>query len=309
MRRIIKLLSFLIISIIISDVFFIPSEANKLFHPQTAQKFATGTEDDPEARLEQEFMILRDPVAKQIPPNIFRLEQEFAKNLPKRIGNKVNKANGSSEAESLTWTSRGPNNVGGRTRALGIDIRTTTPPNVTIIAGGVSGGLWRSTNDGSTWNPVTFPSQLHSVSCLAQDLRIGKQDIWYSGSGEGAGNSASGGNAYFLGDGIFKTTDNGKTWNQLPSTVSNSPQSFNSDFDIIWNMATDPSNSSEDELYAACLGSIQRSSDGGTTWNRVRGAYAGSDHTDIQVTSTGIVYATLNTDYYPVVLYIRVSGV
>ena len=47
-----------------------------------------------------------------------------------------------------TWVKRGPINRGGRTRALGIDIRTQTPPNVTIIAGGVSGGIYKSTDNG-----------------------------------------------------------------------------------------------------------------------------------------------------------------
>jgi len=44
----------------------------------TNQKFSVG-EDDPYSRFEQEFMMLRDPVTNEIPPNIFKLEQEFAK--------------------------------------------------------------------------------------------------------------------------------------------------------------------------------------------------------------------------------------
>jgi hypothetical protein len=100
----------------------------------TNQKFSVG-EDDPYARIKHEFMMLRDPVTNQIPPNIFRREQEFAKNLPKRIKGVLYKDNQGNETQALTWTARGPNNVGGRTRALGIDIRTTSPPNVTIIGG------------------------------------------------------------------------------------------------------------------------------------------------------------------------------
>jgi hypothetical protein len=83
---------------------------------------------------------------------------------------------------------------------------------------------------------------------------------------------------------------------QLASTINNSPQSFNSDFEIVWNIATDPSNTTEDELYAACLGSIQRSTNGGTSWTRVRGAFFDSYYTDVQVTTTGVVYTTLSSD-------------
>ena len=52
--------------------------------------------------------------------------------------------------------------------------------------------------DGSSWNLVILPSQLHNTTCIAQDKRSGSQDIWYVGSGEARGNSASGGSACFL---------------------------------------------------------------------------------------------------------------
>lgn len=51
-----------------------------------------------------------------------------------------------SSLESFTWTHRGPWNVGGRTRALALDI--SDPTEQTILAGGVSGGMWRSTDGG-----------------------------------------------------------------------------------------------------------------------------------------------------------------
>jgi hypothetical protein len=192
MKRTITLFFLLLISFTISYVLFNPSNNVNIKQSEILQKFSIG-DDDPYSRAEQEFMMLRDPVTNRIPANIFRLEQEFAKNLPKRISNNLNKSNDASGLDALTWIARGPNNVGGRTRALGIDIRTTTPPNVTIIAGGVSGGIWRSTNDGSSWSLVTLPSQLHNTTCIAQDKRSGFQDVWYIGSGEARGNSASGG--------------------------------------------------------------------------------------------------------------------
>ena len=258
------------------------------------QKYEIGVKDDPYARIEHEFMMLRDPVTNQIPLNIFRREQEFAKNLPKRIKSVLYKDNQGNETQALTWISRGPNNVGGRTRALGIDIRTTTPPNVTIIAGGVSGGLWRSTNDGSNWSLVMSPAQLHSVTCLVQDRRSGKQDIWYAGSGEAVGNSATGGGgSFFRGDGIFKSTDNGLTWNLITSTSTNTPQTFDQAFDYVHNIAIDQSNTTQDEIYVAASNVILRSTDGGTSWTTVLGVFFSSFISDVQVTSTGVVYATI----------------
>jgi hypothetical protein len=260
----------------------------------TSQKYSVGDEDDPYARIEQEFMMLRDPKTNQIPPNIFRRERDFAKNLPKRIKGVLYKDNQGNKTQALTWISRGPNNVGGRSRALGIDIRTNTSPNVTIIAGGVSGGLWRSTNDGSNWSLVMSPPQLHSVTCLVQDMRSGKQDIWYAGSGEAVGNSATGGgSSFFRGDGIFKSTDNGLTWNLIPSTSTNTPQNFDQAFDYVHNIAIDQSNTTQDEIYVAASNVILRSTDGGTSWTTIRGVLSTSFISDVQVTSTGVVYATL----------------
>ena len=119
------------------------------------------------------------------------------------------------------WKKRGPYNVGGRTRALAVDI---SDENV-LLAGGVSGGMWRSTDGGQNWSKTTKPEQLHSVTTIAQDLRTGKNSIWYYGTGEYTGNSAIGGgnNAYFSGDGIFKSTDGGENWKEISGGSSGFP--------------------------------------------------------------------------------------
>ncbi len=79
---------------------------------------------------------------------------------------------------------RGPINRGGRTRALGIDVRTQTAPNITIIAGGVSGGIFKSVDNGATWVNKLSPDVIHSVTCIAQDTRPGQENTWYAGTGE-----------------------------------------------------------------------------------------------------------------------------
>ena len=289
-----KYLAILLLNCVLGYILFVPSQrsAGEEISNQNGIPASIGKEDNPRARFLQEFMMLRDPVTNEIPKNIFRLEREFAKTLPKRENLFLNKNSSSNETQALTWTARGPNNVGGRTRALGIDKRTGNPPDVIILAGGVSGGIWRSTNDGSTWSSVTSPSQLHSVTCIVQDKRSAKEDIWYAGTGEAVGNSASGSSAStFRGDGIFKSTDNGLTWNIIPSTSTSTPQSYDQVFDYVHNIAIDTSNN----LYVAASNTIQRTTDGGENWSTVLGSFPGSSFiSDVQVTTGGVVYAAIS---------------
>ena len=138
----------------------------------------------------------------------------FAKTLPK--SNIKSKAN---------WVHRGPYNVGGRTRALAIDI---LDENI-LFAGGASGGMFRSTDGGQSWLMTTDPNQLHNVTCVSQDKRTGHENVWYFGSGELTGSSASGGEAYYGGNGIYKSVDGGLSWDSLSFTATNT-NNFDSNF-------------------------------------------------------------------------------
>lgn len=259
-----------------------------------AEKTTRGSEDDPQARLNYEWRRLRNPQSNRIPRNIRQKELQFARTLPTREAVAIAKGQGNALAESsvLTWNARGPFNVGGRTRALAFDVSNEN----IILAGGVSGGLYRSTDGGATWTNTSGASQLHSITAIAQDTRAGKTNIWYCTSGEFRGGSAGGGGASFRGDGIFKSVDGGMTWTQLPATISDTPESFDQPFDFCWNIAVDPSNTSQDEVYAATFGGLQRSLDGGTTWATVKGGFSNSvsQYTDVVVTSTGVVYAAFS---------------
>jgi hypothetical protein len=248
------------------------------------------TKEDPAARANYELMRLRDPATGRIPDDMRMKELQFARTLPRREA--VMKGEWASGASAISWAQRGPVNVGGRTRALAVDIANPG----TLLAGGVSGGMWKSTDGGTTWKKVTTPSQLHSVTSIAQDTRPGKRNVWYYGTGELTGNSANGdGGAIYRGDGIFKSTDNGESWAQLPSTVAGTPQVFSSMFQYVWDIVLNPA-SSADEVYAATIGGVNRSTDGGTTWTAVLGGTAttNSRYTDIAITPAGILYATLS---------------
>ena len=260
--------------------------------PEERDALITGT-DDPSSRDFYEWLRLHDPSTGKVPPGIRARELAFAATLPTRESIRLltrEKGGVISTLQTISWSQRGPFNVGGRSRALAIDV---TNPNI-ILAGGVSGGMWRSTDGGASWFQTTTSSQLHSVTCLAQDVRTGHTNVWYYGTGELRGNSAGQGSASFRGDGIFKSIDGGQTWSQLPSTVSGTPQTFDQMFDYVWNIVLDPS-SSQDELYAATIGGINRSTNGGASWTTVRGGLGNdSRYTDVAVTSTGVVYATMS---------------
>ena len=250
---------------------------------------ASGSEEaleNPSGRMSWEFNRIKDPATNRIPEGIFVKELEFASKLPSdRFEMK----------RSESWICRGPWHVGGRTRALAYDINNEN----ILIAGAVSGGIWRSVNEGSSWSKITPLGGLQSVSCISQDKRAGKTNTWYYGTGELYGNSASSSYAFYMGNGIYKSTDNGLSWHSLTATASNTPTTFDI-WDGVWNIAIDQSKDTQDVVYAATYGTIFRSVDGGTSWKAVLGGISSaySYFTDVAVTTKGVVYATLSYDGY-----------
>ncbi len=244
--------------------------------------------EDNAARARWELSRLRDPATGRIPPGIRSAELAYARTLPTH-GSGLYKSAGIAD---YGWAPSGPVNIGGRTRALALDMRGED----TILAGGVSGGMWRSTDAGRTWTRTTLPSQLQSVSCIVQDPRPGKQATFYYGTGEILGSSASENGAYFGGDGYFKSTDGGRTWVQR--LTSGTPHSFDQLYDYVWRIAVDPSNLQQDELYMATYGGISRSTNGGSSWSgtTVLSSTSSSAMCDVAVTDSGVVYATLSSE-------------
>lgn len=115
----------------------------------------------------------------------------------------------------FSWSFAGPDNVGGRTRAFMIDRND----NNVLYAGGVMGGLFKSTNKGASWYPVDdqFTDMAVSTVCQTVDGTI------YFGTGEWlAGNSGAqeSFSPAFGGGGIYKSTDNGVSFTKIPSTAN-----------------------------------------------------------------------------------------
>lgn len=239
--------------------------------------------DDAYARLDYEQRMLIDPSTGFIPEKIHQKELVFASRLP------VKEGKGKNARAASTWDRRGPYNVGGRTRALAVK---STNSNI-ILAGGVSGGLWRSTNGGSSWVKTTGVSDLQSVTAIAEDPV--NANTWYYTTGEFLGNSASVGGASYSGDGVYKSTDDGISWGLLASTSTDTPQTFENFFDFCWNVKVDPTNG---DVYIATYGRIYKSTDGGANFNvslDSRTATNFAPYTDLVISSTGVMYATLSS--------------
>jgi hypothetical protein len=246
----------------------------------------TSVGDDAQLRRLYELELLKDPATGLIPEGIREKELAFAQRLMS-IGNR-----GARTASTAIddWRARGPFNVGGRTRALAIDLDNEN----IILAGGVSGGMWRSEDAGLSWTKTTGSSDLQSVTAIVQDPRAGFRNVWYYSTGERIGNSASGGGAFFSGNGIYKSVDGARTWQLLPSIADGQPQ-LNTPYDLIFNLAIHPASG---DLYVATWWGIHRSQDGGNTFAEV--LPGGIDSwTDVLITPAGVIYASFDSDGVP----------
>ena len=227
----------------------------------------------PQKRRDFEEMKYADPALGRIPENIRANEHAFVETM-KSVLDKGEQVQSFGQFHQV-----GPYNIGGRTRAFACD---RTNPSI-LLAGGVSGGLWRSEDAGATWQLCTKPGDLHTVTCIVQDPREGKNNNWYYGTGELLGNSAR-----ISGNGIFKSTDNGKTWAVFPSTVSTSVPSAHA-FAYAWRIIVDPVATSDVILVATGYAGIYRTSNGGANWTSVLAT--NSYFSDIVVTPDGVMYA------------------
>lgn len=268
-----------------------PTDSVKIAHEKLKAALSIGDGEDAFARFTWEQRRLVSPHSGKVPAGMRWRELAFARQL--REAKDLQQS--SSNLDSLEWIRRGPYNMGGRTRAFAADVSN---PDI-LLAGGVSGGMWRSTDAGNTWTKTSTINEHQGVTALVQDTRPGHTQTWYYGTGEGYGNSASGtgSDSYYLGDGIYKSSDNGLTWTVLSTTDNGSPNNFTDAFQIVWNMATDPSNADQEEVYAATYGTIKRSTNGGQSWiTELGNATSGPYFTNVAVTSSGVVYAALSSE-------------
>jgi hypothetical protein len=274
-----RLLPLLLATLVIAGMFFLTEkEKPKTLKVETSIKKKKKTQEErrlfAEERVLHEFNMQKNPLTGEIP--LEEKEIEFENSLL---------ATPNQRTTSSTYTFRGPSNLGGRTRALVIDVTDATSN--TILAGGVSGGVFRTTNGGTSWTKVSANDEIHNVTALAQDPRTGFQNIWYYGTGEWSGNSASLGTAY-RGQGIWKSTDSGVTWSQIPGTDS-ALDVFDTYFDYIMALDVNPING---DLLIAATGKIARY-DGTNITVELEEPANGVGWTDVTISSNGRVYATI----------------
>lgn len=232
-----------------------------------------------------QFMKLKDPKTGLIPPGIRAREMAFASTLPAYP-----------EGGSQSWTWRGPTNIGGRMLCIAVDADNEDH----LLAGSASGGMWESADRGLNWHKTTAPDAEQSATCLIQDKRPGKHNIWYYGTGEMLSttdrNISTNARTIGIGNGIYKSTDNGATWQPLVATQGASPSGLNEIFQGVWRIVTDPVRMDKDIVYAACYGAIMRSEDGGESWEVALGDLENKSFaTDLAITSDGVLYAGLSS--------------
>jgi hypothetical protein len=222
-------------------------------------------------RLHHEWMLLRDPATGEIPKGIF--------NEHKKMWDKAPVA--PRRTKQASFQSRGPGNVGGRTRAIAFDM--SDPTGNTMLAGGVTSGMMRTTNGGAGWTKVTGASDIHSVTSIAQDPT--SPEIWYYGTGELLGFRG------LWGDGIWRSTDGGLNWTQLAETASTEPNFIDNSFDVVHRLAVDPATG---HVYAAIHRNIMRSTDQGLTWEPTLGTTESAglldSITDIVINADGTAF-------------------
>jgi photosystem II stability/assembly factor-like uncharacterized protein len=166
-------------------------------------------------------------------------------------------------ARSATWKNLGPDNLGGRTHALVID---PTDANV-IYAGGIGGGVWKTTDGGTSWHALTDTLSNVAISWLAMDPS--DSSTLYAGTGDAVEQHFRTG---ARGAGIMKTTDAGANWIFLQPTQAPEFGSVSS----IQISASDPK-----RVFAATTSGLWRSLDAGSTWSRLKEWATGGGCTDL----------------------------
>ena len=196
-------------------------------------------------------------------------------------------------AEALpVWAALGPqpiisgqtfgnprNNVSGRVSAIAVDPRYDGATNQTVYVGGAQGGVWKSTDNGANWTPLTDGQSSQATGAIAIDPKF--PQTLYVGTGEGSRCALC-----YYGAGMLKSTDGGTTWQVITGPLSTGTPSIpvfqNAAFTRI---AIDPvntstifacttfgttatANSNASQVNIAQVG-VWKSTNGGATWRNM----------------------------------------
>jgi len=182
---------------------------------------------------------------------------------------------------TLRWQNLGPNR-GGRSQA----VAGSRARPLEYYFGATGGGLWQTTDGGQTWRPVT-DGQLNSSSVGAVQVCEADPDVAYVGMGE----TELRGNI-MQGDGVYKTTDGGKTWRHvgLASTQSIARIRIHpTDCNTVWVAAFGVHSAPSTER------GIFKTTNGGETWRKVlyRNDRTGAVDLSVDPGNPAVMYAAL----------------
>ncbi len=174
----------------------------------------------------------------------------------------------------------GPALMSGRIADIAVD---PNDPGTWYVAAG-SGGIWKTVNSGTTWQPVFTDQGSYSVGCLTIDPHH-PATIW-AGSGENVSGRHVG-----YGDGVYRSRDGGQTWENLGLSES----------EHIGRILVHPEN--PNLIYVAAQGplwsaggerGLYLSSDGGTSWEKVLGGgeYTGVNEVIMDPFDSDVMYAS-----------------
>jgi len=198
-------------------------------------------------------------------PNYKIAELNKMKSSAKMLSKKVN----------LNWIERGPANVGGRTRGIVVDPDDASKN--TWYVGSVGGGVWKTTNAGTTWRCLT--DQLPNLATTTIVQGQSNKNVLYAGTGEGFNNADA-----IEGSGIFKSTDRGESWVQLSATAIRN-------FAFVNRLVIDPAN--ENIVIAGTRSGIFKTIDGGTTWTK-KSSFGNIDQVITNPLNFNTLYAVIN---------------
>lgn len=190
----------------------------------------------------------------------------------------VHRGSGGASAAG-NWSPMGPfdyTNTDSWSPGLGrINVVVEDPNDSNIIyVGAPAGGVWKTTDGGSTWTPLGDDLPSIGVSWIAIDPT--NTDILYMATGDN-----DGGDTYSIG--IYKSTDAGLTWNPTGNIAGATNK-----------VIIDPSNTNV--LYSATTGGVFKSTDAGANWTEL----ISGNHDDIEIhpTNSQIIYSVTNSEFY-----------
>jgi photosystem II stability/assembly factor-like uncharacterized protein len=184
--------------------------------------------------------------------------------------------------KGLEWRSVGPAMMAGRIADIAVNPKDRNQ----WFVGVGSGGVWKTNNRGTTWEPVFDSETSYSIGCVSIDPK-NTETIWV-----GTGENVSGRHVGY-GDGVYKSLDGGKSWTNMG--LKNSQH--------IGMIVIDPRDSNV--VYVAAQGplwsaggdrGLYKTSDGGKTWNLIlsKDEYTGANEVHLDPRDPDIIYASLH---------------